>query len=148
GATVLGSRPTKSPSLSGYPASDAEVAQLSHELWGDNDGKTLNEHRFGKGRILSGRTLEQVFSNLNVGPDFEQLTKTAGDPLRWLHKRLDATEFYFIANSNAQPVQAECAFRSTGKIPELWHPDTGVIEKAAVGARKRGALLCRSSCKM
>ena len=36
GATVLGARPIKSPSLSGFPKCDAEVADLANELWGDN----------------------------------------------------------------------------------------------------------------
>ncbi len=35
GATVIGSPPLKSPSLSGYPKCDAEVHKLAAEIWGD-----------------------------------------------------------------------------------------------------------------
>ncbi len=41
GATVIGPRPSKSPSLSGYPACDQEVRELANELWG-NEG-TANQ---------------------------------------------------------------------------------------------------------
>ena len=52
GATVIGPPPRKSPSLSGYPACDAEVAALAAELWGDCDGERVGEHAYGKGRFI------------------------------------------------------------------------------------------------
>ncbi len=52
GATVIGPRPRKSPSLSGYPACDAEVSALAAKLWGDCDGERVTEHAYGKGRIV------------------------------------------------------------------------------------------------
>jgi hypothetical protein len=56
GATVIGPRPRKSPSLSGFPACDAEVATLAAELWGDCDGERVTEHPFGKGRVIWEKT--------------------------------------------------------------------------------------------
>lgn len=69
GATVIGPRPMKSPSLSGYPGCDEEVKRLADALWGD--GGAVNsqpsipvasatpsrwqppiERRFGKGRVV------------------------------------------------------------------------------------------------
>jgi len=53
GATVAGSPPTKSPSLSDYPRCDDKVRRLVEELWGsDNPPAELTERRFGKGRIF------------------------------------------------------------------------------------------------
>ena len=52
GATVIGPRPRKSPSLAGYPACDAEVVRLAAEVWGDCDGKKITEHAFGLGRVI------------------------------------------------------------------------------------------------
>ncbi len=52
GATVVGPRPRKSPSLSGYPDCDAEVARLASEVWGDCDGAKVTEHAFGLGRVI------------------------------------------------------------------------------------------------
>jgi len=52
GATVIGPRPRKSPSLAGYPACDAEVERLAAEVWGDCDGEKVTEHAFGQGRVV------------------------------------------------------------------------------------------------
>jgi hypothetical protein len=53
GATVLGTPPLKSPSLSGYPGCDQEVQQLATELWGANPaGTEFTERRVGQGRMV------------------------------------------------------------------------------------------------
>ncbi len=52
GATVIGPKPRKSPSLSGYPECDAEVKRLADELWGDCDGERVTENVFGKGKVV------------------------------------------------------------------------------------------------
>jgi hypothetical protein len=49
GATVHGSPPRKSPSLSGYPQCEAEVQRLAREIWGDAPRR---ERRLGKGRVF------------------------------------------------------------------------------------------------
>jgi len=38
GATVLGTRPLKSPSLTGFPECDREVTRMADELWGRDAG--------------------------------------------------------------------------------------------------------------
>src|ERR1019366_5841976 len=62
GATVVGPRPLKSPSLSGYPECDTRLERLADHLWGDCDGKSMTEHRVGKGRAIWGRTPPQVLA--------------------------------------------------------------------------------------
>ncbi len=52
GATVIGPRPRKSPSLAGFPQCDAEVERLAAEIWGDCDGVSVTEHAFGRGRVV------------------------------------------------------------------------------------------------
>lgn len=52
GATVIGPRPRKSPSLAGYPGCDAEVDALAGEVWGRCDGDKVTEHAFGLGRVV------------------------------------------------------------------------------------------------
>jgi hypothetical protein len=60
GATVIGSPPRKSPSLSGFPACDAQVQKMAGEIWGNNESpKELTERRFGKGRIFWGGAIGQ-----------------------------------------------------------------------------------------
>jgi hypothetical protein len=132
GATLIGPRPVQSPSLEGYPQCDAEVARLAAELWGACDGKSVKENRFGKGTVVWGRPPAEVLAQAGVPPDFQPMTKIGGLPWRWIHRRVNDADFYFVANPNPRPVQAECRFRVTGKRPEFWHPDTGKIERPAV----------------
>ncbi len=51
GATVIGSRPRKSPSLSDYPRCDEEVQRLAAYLWGPDSSGTDQpaERRVGRG---------------------------------------------------------------------------------------------------
>jgi hypothetical protein len=72
-----------------------------------------------------------VLRGSRPGPDFEQYSSVTAYPLRWIHRRLGGTDVYFVANSNAAPVRVGCSFRAPGRRPELWHPDTGVIETPA-----------------
>ncbi len=133
GATVLGPRPVKSPSLSDYPKCDEEVKQLADELWGDCDGSTVKEHAFGKGKIVWGPTPEETLAKMDVGPDF-----TAGPFVRWIHRSTDGAEIYFVACASQQPTQTVCAFRVEGKRPEFWQPETGRIEPAAMYEQVQG----------
>jgi hypothetical protein len=60
GATIIGSPPRKSPSLTDYPKCDEEVKRLAAELWpqdGSADG--VHEHKFGKGRVICDRPSEK-----------------------------------------------------------------------------------------
>jgi len=55
GATVVGSRPLKSPSLAGYPGCDKQVRTLADSLWGTGPApETLTERPVGKGRVFHG----------------------------------------------------------------------------------------------
>ena len=57
GATVAGSRPVKSPSLSDYPKCDEEVRSLAAELWGAGAPPAeITEPGYGKGRVFWGGT--------------------------------------------------------------------------------------------
>ncbi len=60
GATVIGSPPKKSPSLSGFPACDAQVQKMAGEIWGNIESpKDLTKRRIGKGRIFWGGEIGQ-----------------------------------------------------------------------------------------
>ncbi|HZZ45178.1 MAG TPA: glycosyl hydrolase [Tepidisphaeraceae bacterium] len=125
GATVIGPRPMTSPSLTGYPDCDAEVAKISQEVWGDCDGRQVTERRFGKGRIIWGQKLEDV---LRVSPDFS----TPDPDVNYIHRDDHGTDIYFVSNQQQAGRILDCSFRVTGKVPELWFPDTGKIEHPAV----------------
>ncbi len=112
GATIVGPRPEKSPSLTNFPHCDAEVRKLAAELW-------------DSGKIMADRTAEQVLAAAGLPPDF-----TADKPLNYCHRRTADADLYFVANHEPWPVEAVCTFRVKGKEPELWNPETGAIETA------------------
>ncbi len=134
GATVIGQRPERSPSLAGYPDCDAEIKRLADELWADCDGKTVKEHKLGKGRVVCGETGEKVLADSGVGPDF---AGPAG--WRYIHRVDGDADIYFVSNQASYAVTAAAAFRVAGKVPELWHPENGRVEPAAA-FREEGAV--------
>jgi hypothetical protein len=55
GATVVGTPPLESPSLSGYPECDAEVQKLAKDLWGSLEApQTVTKRSYGKGVVHWG----------------------------------------------------------------------------------------------
>jgi len=142
GATVLGSKPSFSPSLSNYPECDVEVTQVGEELWrmfgvpasaGSSVRPPQGRTPSGKGRIVSGTSPEKLLEADGLGPDF-----TSGQPLRFIHRRMGDTDLYFVANPRPYEFTTTCSFRVEGKLPELWWPDSGRIERAAVWEAKDG----------
>ncbi len=138
GATVVGPPPQRSPSLSDQPAADREVQAIAREVWGDCDGKKVTEHRFGKGRVVWSKPLDELFAEMKLPPDFEVSGYSLPASLRYIHRRAGDVDIYFVANQLRRPAALECRFRVTGKRPELWHPDTGEIEPAPLWRVENG----------
>jgi hypothetical protein len=130
GATVVGPRPSRSSSLTGYPGCDAEVWAMANELWGDADGRSLTEHAFGKGRIVWGKPLTDVLAGQGIAPDFEYSRPNADTFLVSTHRRSGDADLYFVSNQRERAEDLTAMFRMTGKSAELWHPDTGTTEPA------------------
>jgi hypothetical protein len=137
GATVLGPAPLKSPSLTGYPACDRNVAAKASALWGTLTAPaTLASHRFGKGRVFSGGPVGSTAAELYASYDFKAAILagqglapdfTSPGPLRYTHRTTPDREIYFIANRTSESVQASCTFRVAGRSPELWDALNGTI---------------------
>lgn len=125
GATIVGPRPAKSPSLTGFPACDQTVQTIATEVWGDTDGRTKTMHASGQGRMIWGGSLAAA---IGVAPDFS----SDQERLKYIHRRDGETEIYFVSNQAAAEITAQCTFRVRGLVPELWHPDTGRRETCAM----------------
>jgi hypothetical protein len=134
GATVIGPRPQRSPSLADYPKCDDEVKRLADDLWGDCDGITVKEHRFGQGRVVWGDAPEKILADAKVGPDFASRARW-----RFIHRVDGDADIYFVSNPEPYEVTSAATFRVDGKTPELWWPETGRIERAAAFERKAGS---------
>jgi hypothetical protein len=134
GATIVGTPPVKSPSLSGYPACDAQVQELAKELWGSMDApKTVTKRSYGKGVIHWGGEQSGIqplypsydltaslLKEMGVKEDF-----TATGPVRYGHRRTEDRDIYFVANKTGATVKADCRFRVGQGSAQLWDPVTG-----------------------
>jgi len=125
GATVLGPRPSHSPSLQNFPECDQEVMRLAQELWGPQPNNQPGERKFGRGRILWGISLDEVLGD--TPPDFE-----SSAPLRHTHRQTGDADIYFVASPKGESLTTTAAFRAGSKAPELWWPDSGRFESPAV----------------
>jgi hypothetical protein len=141
GATVLGTRPLRSPSLAAFPECDQQLARLADELWGKNAGSDgSGEHRLGKGRVIWGAAPEAILAGMNVPADFSCDASLKGK-LRYTHRRTDdGRELYFVANKVDGVVQGLCNFRAAGGRPELWRPQTGRTQRLALYEQTRGVM--------
>ena len=117
GATVLGEAPQRSPSYQNYPQADKELAALADKLWGN---KSEKQRTYGKGKILSGMTIEEALTTLSIAPD----VKTDNN-IAYAHRTTPGREIYFISNQSENTVQISPEFRVAGKQPELWNPVNG-----------------------
>ena len=131
GATVVGPKPKGSLGLVGYPGSDDEIRALANEVWGAIDGRTVTEHAYGKGKVYWGRPLRDVLAALETPPDVEHTRPAFDTTVDWIHRRIGATDVYFVANQKDRAEDLEVRFRVGGKSAELWHPETGEIGPAA-----------------
>ena len=124
GGIILGPRPQRSPSLTGYGEADAEIQALADKLWGDIDGDQVKEHSYGKGLVLEGITMQEALDRTEVLPD---LKLEESDPIAFIHRTLPDGEIYFVSNQSEGKIRVNPTFRVTGKQPELWNAVDGTF---------------------
>jgi hypothetical protein len=122
GAVILGPKPSRSPSLQGYPVADKQVRSIADELWGKIDGTTIKVNHYGKGMVLSGMDMQSALNLVKVVPDAKV---TQSDSILFIHRAVNEGEIYFISNQKTKTVNISPVFRVTGKQPELWDAVTG-----------------------
>ncbi len=120
GATIIGPKPSKSPSLAGYPQCDEEVRTLAEALW-------------QSGKITDQPALKALEAK-SCPPDFQ----SEGDVLQAIHRVAADRDLYFVNNPTDTWREVTASFRVTGKTPELWNPVTGQIEQAPVFSERDG----------
>ena len=98
GAKIIGSKPTRSPSLQGYPEADAETRSLA--TW-----KPLP----------------------NAAALKLQPAVVAPKDILWTQRRTPDAEIYFISNQTANERTETISFRVTGRPASLWNAINGEI---------------------
>lgn len=117
GATILGPKPLRTNSLSGYPQSEAQLKIIAEKLWVQN--------QVGKGRVISNLPIREVLMQDGIVPDFSFRSDNDNDLFDYIHKRVGEQDIYFIINRRGTTTHADFKFRVKGKQPEIWNPISG-----------------------
>ena len=127
GAVVVGPAPSYSPSLKNQPLADERIKEMSAELWGNVDGVNVKNGTYGKGQIMDGLTMSEVFNIIDLKPD---CMLPEDNSVHYGHRSLsDGTEIYFLSNQANKEKIIYPEFRVTGKQPELWNAIDGTTRK-------------------
>ncbi|MCK5137441.1 MAG: hypothetical protein KAR19_16775 [Bacteroidales bacterium] len=132
GITVVGPKPTKTNGLTNYPDRDKEVRKLADEIWGTCDGNEIKENRYGKGIVIWGRTLREILNEKGIPPDFSFISNNSETELDYIHRKTENEDIYFVRNKNKTREDVNCTFRVKERVPELWNPETGIIQNIPV----------------
>lgn len=139
GATVVGPPPERSAELKNWPECDQQVQKIAAEVWGDLDGKSRKERRFGKGRVIWGKTPREVLLADGIGPDFTfNGQDTQPEQFDYIHRTSGDTEIYYAINRTNRPETRDFTFRVTGKVPEIWDAVTGEFRDAKAFTQANG----------
>jgi len=129
GAVVAGEKPVCSPSLSD---DQAEFKTIADELWANEKG----ENTVGKGKVYAGQTIAEVLTSLKIAPDFEYTKPQENTELLFVHRKLGDIDIYWVNNRNNRVEEIEATFRVRGKAAEIWHPETGKIERGSYNIKE------------
>ena len=131
GATIVGPPPDMSAELKDYPACDEAVQKIAADIWGDLDGNTRTVRRLGKGRVIWGKTPEEILRTDGIGPDFSFPGQVENpEQFDYIHRASGDTDIYFVINRTNRPETRDFTFRVAGKQPEIWDAVTGKCRPA------------------
>ena len=68
------------------------------------------------------------FDAINLQPDV--IIKNAQNKILFRHRKSEI-DIYWLNNRSENPASAEVSFKISGKVPELWNPQTGTTEKVS-----------------
>jgi hypothetical protein len=158
GITVLAPRPKRTTGLSVWPEGDRELNAIAGRLWGKVNGKDITENRYGKGRVIWGQNINDILAGMGVQPDFSFRSPDQKTALDYIHRETSEADIYFVVNRYGRKgiddfqyryltslpdrfEQVECNFRVTGKIPQLWDPQTGEIRPILTYREENGGTI-------
>lgn len=115
GVTICGGKPSRMANLKGDVD---EFNRLVNHIW-----------ESGKTNVTSGVPLKNVLSDLGIEPDVEWTP--AADDVKYVHRTLPEGEAYWLNNASDSRRAIDFSFRTNGKKPVIWHPETGATESVA-----------------
>jgi hypothetical protein len=144
GATVLGPRPTRSPSLADHSQNDEKIREIAGRLWGAATDAPSQDKVFGKGKVIPDRNrIREVLMGQGLGPDFSYTSPGTPADLDYIHRRTLNSDIYFVSNTQMTYAEADCTFRVQSRKPAFWHADTGAITPCTGYTRVAGGMKLR-----
>ncbi len=128
GAVIVCAKPSGSPGLAGYPASDAVVK--SSTLWNDEAIRSV-----GKGKLYTRGDIGAASRDFNITP---MLKITGASGITSTARKTPDATLVFVANLNDSPAAFTASFRISGQRPELWDAEDGSIRFAPVWRENDG----------
>ena len=117
GATVAANAPQRIATLVGGEETQARFDKNVEAIWGKATDGSITI--IGKGRLLSGVSIEKAIELLGIQPDVQ-------GEVRWLHRQVQGADWYFITPKKQQAFNGKVKFLAKGAA-ELWNPVTGEI---------------------
>ncbi len=117
GAVICGIKPLKTPSLAD---DQEEFDRVVNQIWNS-----------GNSKVFTGKTIKEVLSHMGVAPDFTYKKTGSNTELLCVHRESSDLDIYWINSRSNKSQNSEVSFRIEGKVPEIWHPETGKIEDAS-----------------
>ncbi len=112
GIVIGGAKPQHPASKSD---SQEEFDSLMERIWGS-----------GRSNVFADKSLDEIMKAISLAPD-----ATMPEGMRFLHRTLPSAEVYWINKPSQESETVKVSLRTAGMKPQLWHPDTGVIEDAS-----------------
>ena len=114
GAAISGVKPLGTPSLAD---NQNEYDNIKNEIWGSPNL-----------RVMTDKTMSESLLALNITPDFTYTKPQADTRLLYVHRKLASSDIYWVNNRRDRVENLEATFRIDGKVPEIWHAETGKTE--------------------
>ncbi len=149
GAKVVGLPPQQSPSLNNFPNADKKIKDLVSEIWDDSYlTATLTSRKIGAGTLYTGKVLRDtddmqypdydVLSGILKRNGVEQDFQDSEKRIRYIHRRTENEDIYFLSNKTREKGSVICSFRITDKVPKVWNPVTKEISDIRYNVSKDG----------
>ncbi len=112
GISITGIKPKRTPSLS----DDTVTFQnLLEKIWSKPN--------------VSDEPASEILKKLGVVPDVIISGNSA--EILYVHRSTPAMEIYWLDSRSRDRNQAEISFRVSGKVPMIWHPETGQTKQVS-----------------
>ncbi|MBT8044323.1 MAG: hypothetical protein KJO79_05175, partial [Verrucomicrobiae bacterium] len=105
------------------------VRELAGKIWGDCDGLSVKNHRYGKGQVFWNVALTEVLETIGVEQDFVPLNVDNADrQIDFIHRATEKQDIYLVSNSSMERTVLECRFRvGDGRVPSFWNAEDGSV---------------------